>query len=69
MSREGKFWIKVVTALLLLLVYLWWEVFSLTGILWWDFNIPAEKRKPPYTNEEFRSPYVPVEYDQPGVDP
>lgn len=61
MSSEGKFWIRVVAALLVILVYLWWKVFSLTGILWWNFTVPDEERKAPSTNEEFVSPYLPAD--------
>jgi hypothetical protein len=57
LENERKFWLKIVLGLVVLSIFLWWKVFTLTGVLWWDFTIPEEERLPATTNEEFDSPY------------
>lgn len=59
MESENKFWFRIVLGLLILFIFLWWKVFTLTGVLWWNFTIPEEERLPACMNEEFVSPYRP----------
>ncbi len=59
MERETGFWMKLAAGLLVILAFLWWKVFTITGVLWWDFSIPEEERLPAYRNESFTKPAVP----------